>query len=328
MNTDLRPLSLGEILDRTAQLYRSNFVLFVGIAVFPRAVLLVFQLLRILITHAFVGNSLPTNAITIVATCVSVLLSLAFVGVGLAAINRAVSAIYLGEPTSIALAYEQVKPHWFRYLSLMFVSVLYAWGPVVLSYVAIFAVIGVNGQKLGVAGGPPNIVGLMVVGLAGFALLFTFPYAVWMSLRYALAVPASIFENIGVIASLKRSVFLTRKGRGRIFVMVLLVGIVSWIILIAAEMPFLITGIKAGFKAARDHQAPQISLISQLASQLISFVVYSIIGPIYGIAITLFYYDERIRKEGFDIDWMMHRANLSGPEPPPIPLGPPQPVIE
>jgi len=28
MESNLRPLSLGEILDRTAQLYRENFVLF------------------------------------------------------------------------------------------------------------------------------------------------------------------------------------------------------------------------------------------------------------------------------------------------------------
>jgi hypothetical protein len=32
METTLRPLSLGEILDRTAELYRSNFLLFAGIS--------------------------------------------------------------------------------------------------------------------------------------------------------------------------------------------------------------------------------------------------------------------------------------------------------
>ena len=31
METSLRPLSLSEILDRTAQLYRTNFILFAGI---------------------------------------------------------------------------------------------------------------------------------------------------------------------------------------------------------------------------------------------------------------------------------------------------------
>jgi hypothetical protein len=33
MEPALRPMSLGETLDRTAQLYRSNFVLFAGIFV-------------------------------------------------------------------------------------------------------------------------------------------------------------------------------------------------------------------------------------------------------------------------------------------------------
>ncbi len=32
---DLRPLSLGELLDRTFFLYRRNFLLFVGIAAIP-----------------------------------------------------------------------------------------------------------------------------------------------------------------------------------------------------------------------------------------------------------------------------------------------------
>ena len=32
MESNLRPLTLGEILDRTAQLYRTNFLLFAGIS--------------------------------------------------------------------------------------------------------------------------------------------------------------------------------------------------------------------------------------------------------------------------------------------------------
>ena len=41
MATQLRPLSLGEVLDRTAELYRTNFPLFAGIAaIFSGALLL------------------------------------------------------------------------------------------------------------------------------------------------------------------------------------------------------------------------------------------------------------------------------------------------
>ena len=90
--------------------------------------------------------------------------------------------------------------------------------------------------------------------------------------------------------------------------MALTVGIIFWTIFLAAQMPFLILM----YKAVKNHQPPP--LFSQISAQLISFALYSVIGPVYGIAITLFYYDERIRKEGFDIELMMERAKLGTPE--------------
>jgi hypothetical protein len=38
-----------------------------------------------------------------------------------------------------------------------------------------------------------------------------------------------------------------------------------------------------------------------------------LIGPIFPIAITLFYYDQRIRHEGYDIERMMDEAGLNAP---------------
>jgi hypothetical protein len=35
----------------------------------------------------------------------------------------------------------------------------------------------------------------------------------------------------------------------------------------------------------------------------------------YATGLTLFYYDQRIRKEGYDIEWMMEAAGLSWPPP-------------
>jgi hypothetical protein len=39
-DVDLRPLSIGEMLDRTFSLYRRNFVLFVGITALPNLLIL------------------------------------------------------------------------------------------------------------------------------------------------------------------------------------------------------------------------------------------------------------------------------------------------
>ena len=44
---DLRPLSLGEILDRSFSLYRENFTLFIGIAAIPRLLVLALRLVQI-----------------------------------------------------------------------------------------------------------------------------------------------------------------------------------------------------------------------------------------------------------------------------------------
>jgi len=49
------------------------------------------------------------------------------------------------------------------------------------------------------------------------------------------------------------------------------------------------------------------------------FLSSTLIGPIYSTGLTLFYYDQRIRKEGFDIEWMMQAAGLSPPPELPAP---------
>ena len=40
------------------------------------------------------------------------------------------------------------------------------------------------------------------------------------------------------------------------------------------------------------------------------FVVRALTKPVFGIGLTLFYFDQRIRKEGFDIEWMMQQAGM------------------
>ena len=46
-------------------------------------------------------------------------------------------------------------------------------------------------------------------------------------------------------------------------------------------------------------------------TQVAGFLINTFIGPIYSTGLTLFYYDQRVRKEGFDIVWMMEAAGLS-----------------
>jgi hypothetical protein len=50
---------------------------------------------------------------------------------------------------------------------------------------------------------------------------------------------------------------------------------------------------------------------------LLYAVVSAFVSPIYSIAITLIYYDQRIRQEGYDIERMMEAAGLVAPGPQP-----------
>jgi hypothetical protein len=49
-------------------------------------------------------------------------------------------------------------------------------------------------------------------------------------------------------------------------------------------------------------------LAVQLVTLTISFVTSVLISPIGSIAICLIYFDERVRREGFDIEFLMNRS--------------------
>jgi len=44
-----------------------------------------------------------------------------------------------------------------------------------------------------------------------------------------------------------------------------------------------------------------------IISQIMTFLAGSLILPLYTIAMTLFYYDIRIRREGFDLEFMANQ---------------------
>ncbi len=55
------------------------------------------------------------------------------------------------------------------------------------------------------------------------------------------------------------------------------------------------------------------------AMSLVSAAVSAFVSPIYSIAVTLIYYDQRIRQEGYDIERMMDAAGLNEPLTAPAP---------
>jgi hypothetical protein len=74
------------------------------------------------------------------------------------------------------------------------------------------------------------------------------------------------------------------------------------------------------FVAAFKHPGQMLGPGLQSLSQVIGFFTNTFLGPIWAAGITLFYYDQRIRKEGYDIEWMMQAAGLTPPAADPAPI--------
>jgi hypothetical protein len=304
---DLRPLSTGEVLDRTFQLYRSRFALFAGLTVLPAAVSVVMQAVRLLYSaHQSVqvhtgANLVRVQVITASLTLLSLVISLVLYGITQAATTWAVSAVYLGEPAVIRTAYQTALGHWFRY-TLIVLRQIWAgfWLPITLVALGLVVGIAKRGSTSGTA----------IAGALFFAAFVSLAYAVWAYIRVSLAVPAAVMESLAVNASVRRSkqLLVTRKVR----VFLLLVFLLALYFVIGAiQMPLALMAIRA-----RGSEA----FLTQAISLAVQFLARTLVGPIGAIAVCLFYIDERVRREGFDIEWMMTRIApvTNAPNEPPV----------
>src|SRR5208337_583674 len=121
METNLRPLTLGEILDRTAQLYRENFLLFAGIASVYAGTAMVLNMMDIGLAEMLRAMHQAVRLHWIVQVFGGIILLLVYLlgGICVAANNRAVAWVHLGQPATIRGAYRGIMPRLGRYLWLM-----------------------------------------------------------------------------------------------------------------------------------------------------------------------------------------------------------------
>ncbi len=119
-NLDLRPLSVGEILDRTFTLYRGNFLLFLGICAVPQILLLALNLSQVFIgTPAIPGKRGANAAVAQMSTgmgMTAVILGILGLIVWLivylfsqGATVTAVSELYIGRTITISDSFRRVR---------------------------------------------------------------------------------------------------------------------------------------------------------------------------------------------------------------------------
>lgn len=316
MTEPLRPMSTGQLLDHTFALYRKNFLLFVGIATVGPAANVIFQLVTL---GANVGSpfntrmtpgttfGIGTGIAAVLSVLIGYLVMLAGMAISHAATVKAVAAVHLGRETSIGGAYKALRG---RIWSVFGTLGLILFWMVLWMILAVFAAgivlvplsMGIAAMGKGGAPSPATTVVAGLIGLVTIALVFAVFIAIYV--RYALAIQACVVEDLGPRASLKRSILLSKGSRWRV------VAIYLVFVLLSLILGFGLGAVAGGVGGLLHNKIAAAVLI-----YLAGFIAGSITGPLATIGLSLLYYDERVRKEAFDLQLM-----LSSLDAPAVPL--------
>jgi hypothetical protein len=271
---DLRPLTLGEILDRTFSLYRKNFLLFAGITAIPQLLVLALRLAQTLFLFPAGRRNVPADQLQTVpgGSLIAFGLIGALVGIVVYLIAYlfaqggtvfAVSELYLGRATTIGASLGRMR-----------------------------------GQLLGLFG----VILLNGLAVMGAFILLIIP-GIYVTCRLLTCVPAALLEDLGPRSSLERSWALTKDFAGRAFVINLLYFVLAYAAAFLFTLPF---GVAIGLSAKNPEALRMWTALSHVGE----FVGEVLVSPILTIATAVFYYDLRVRKEAFDLQFMM---NPTGP---------------
>ena len=307
---ELRPMSLGELLDRTFSLYRRHFWVFVGIMAIPYTFSIPMNFLLLsfqgsMFTSIGTSGQPPSPAIFgefFAGIFVFLLIFWVVYSIAMAAATHAVAEVYLGRAVTVRDSYSRIRGKFWRLMGVIFNIGLRIFGIVIL-IVGVFAGIAAGvGAAGGMRSSPGFAIAIMIVAV--FAYLAALAFCVYFSLRYAVAVPVLMIENLGVLPAIRRSVQLTRGRRGNIFLALLLATVISYIGVFLFQMPFAIANM---ITMSSGHFSSLLAFASAASGALGG----SLTGPIFMIVIVLCYYDVRIRKEAFDLQFMMSSLNPS-----------------
>jgi hypothetical protein len=293
-------------------------MVFLGIAVIPTAVLLVLAgvtaLLVAQLSRGGATNSIDAEIVLSLLMGAVFLLALpTLIGataLALAAMSHAAARAFMGQPITIRASYTAVWHKGWRSVGLYLFQVLVIWVVPVVAWSVLLLFSTVLAAILsGAAGGALFAIGVLAI----IACLVA--YGFWMAIRVSLAFPASVVEQAGAWDALRRSATLSKGTRGRILVLYLLGMALNFILSMAITVPFLfIVALMPGINSPQ--RAQTISFVILIVVYGSAFAVQALTRPVYGIALMLFYYDQRIRQEAFDIEWMMLRAGLVAPPAP------------
>ena len=277
-------MQLGEILDGTFNIYRRHFGLFMRLSLvivwLPTALMVYF-------TVRFAGNPLEfLNTVEqhpLATFGIGLVAMVIWVGGSLllkAGTIRVISDSYLGQEPELGTALR------FGFAKLVPLLLVALSKTLLLILICVFGLLGMTlvvvlGRLMG-----PAIGGVLVfVGVVGLGWLVT-----WIACGYGTTTPIVVLEELSSsFDAFGRSWELTRGLRGKVF------GTMAVTWLIGYFVPqMVISGINSFLAVGGDTSLQTFFVV--LAS-----LIGILLAPILPCALTLLYYDLRVRREAFDL---------------------------
>jgi hypothetical protein len=283
----LRPLGVGDVLDKTFNVYRTKPLLFIGLSALWY--LLFFLIFIFIVVIAFAGTlatiagqasrtttqnippELFAGAIVgvIAFVLVAIVVAIFIFSAQSASLVYAGSARYLGTSVTIGEAFRTGISATFR----LFIAALLVFFAIVGVWAVLFIIASLTNQFLAYA------VAFLVAVVATF----------YLGASWLVAPVIVVLEKMGPIAALGRAWRLSEGNRWRIVGIQVLLFILNIILTVLIGSLFAVGG---------QSNQPGIGSVVQSLVNLASTIVWA---PVEWIAFTVLYYDLRVRKEAFDL---------------------------
>lgn len=276
----LRPLRLGELLDRAIRLYRGNFLTFIGIIAVVYVPLMVLQTASTALMNSSISNrmSSPQDIFTNYGywggfLAVIILAFVRFVlvqGIANGALARAVADSYMGRETSILDAYRGIGNSWLSLVGALLLLILILIG--LFIWWVLVPCIG---------------------WFTGFGMLLFVGAVI-----NPLVPPAIVLEKQGAVESIQRAWSLARRRFWPLLGYVVVLYLFSIIIV---NGPATIASILLAQVVESISDTSMQLIVTSVIQGLVALVFILIYYPLQMTAFTLIYFDLRVRTEGFDL---------------------------
>ncbi|MEU5798784.1 hypothetical protein ABZ800_35480 [Streptomyces sp. NPDC047813] len=316
----LRPLGVGEILDGAVSTLRTYWRTVLGISL---ALAVVTQVIAVLLQGYFLnrtaartslgdpamppGEALRVMGESFLSSFALGLITLIGTLIATAMLTSVTSRAVLGRPATLGEAWREARP-----------QLLKLFGQMLL--------LGLLGVGIMLVASVPGVIGFLAGSrIAGTALLLLGFVAggvvsMWLMVRFSLAAPALMLEKQGIMHSLRRSAKLVHGSWWRILGIQLLSGLIVGVVRVVISIPFTLIALTASDDGLS-------SLLGQNGGHVgWTFLLIVGIGAVIGTTITLpisacvtvfLYIDQRIRREGLDLEL----ARAAGVQGTPAPAG-------